>query len=156
MNTKAKTKNQTLIKQGSLEQLRSGELNRTHGYIVVAMAYFPRGLQKNLMDEYRTHLSPDRVLFHEWKELEGKIGHEEAFKQTDYEARFTLEPGAVESLRRLVDVSRKQDVYFICQCAVGQRCHREMIALYAQVKFRAEIAPLHNEYPVFKARLTIP
>lgn len=143
-----------MLKQGSLEQLRSGELTRAQGYIVVAMAFFPRGLKKNLMDEYRTHLAPDRELFREWKDLEETIGHEEAFKRTDYEARFTLEPGAIESLRRITDISRKQDVYFICQCALGERCHREILALIAQDKFKAEIAPLYNDYPTFKARLT--
>lgn len=142
-----------MLKQGSIGQLRSGELTRAHGYIVVAMAFYPRGLKKDLMDEYRAHLAPDRELFREWKEYEAEFGHEEAFKKSNYEARFTLAPDALESLRRLVDISRKKDVYLICQCEPGERCHREIVALIAQDKFKAEIAPLYNEYPTFKKRL---
>jgi len=142
-----------MLKQASVAQLRDGEISRAQGYMVVCMAFYPRGLKKELMDEYRTHLAPDRELFAEWKEYEKKFGHEEAFKKSNYEARFALPPDALESLRRLTDISRKQDVYLICQCQIGERCHREILALIARDKYRAEIAPLHNEYPVFEARL---
>jgi len=142
-----------MLKQGSVAQLRSGELNRSHGYIVVAMAFYPRGLKKELADEYRSHLAPDRALFREWKEAEASDGHDAAFVKTRYEERFVLAPDALESLRRLVDLSRGRDVYLICQCGLGERCHREMIALYARLKLNAEIAPLHNAYPVYEGRL---
>lgn len=143
-----------MLKQGSIAQLRAGELNRNMGYIVVCMAFYPRGLKKELTDEYRTHLAPHRELFREWKEFEEKFGHEAAFVKSSYEERFELPPDALESLRRLTDLSRSRDVYLLCQCTLGERCHREMLCLIAQHKFKAEIAPLYNEYPVFRARLT--
>lgn len=142
-----------MLKQGSISQLRTGELNRQNGYIVIAMAFYPRGLKKELADEYRSNLAPDRELFREWKEFEASHGHEAAFQKSSYEQRFQLPPDAWESLRRLTDVSRSKDVYLLCQCELGERCHREMVALAAQFKFKAEIAPLFNTYPVFESRL---
>jgi uncharacterized protein YeaO (DUF488 family) len=137
-----------MLKQGSVGQLRSGELTRAQGYIVVCMAFYPRGLKKDLLDEYRTHLAPDKELFKDWKNFEQQFGHDEAFKRSNYEARFTLNPEAMESLRRLTDKSRKQDVYLLCQCEPGQRCHREILLLIARDKLGADIGPVHNAYPV--------
>ena len=141
------------MKQASVGQLRRDEVGRQDGYVVVCMAFYPRGLKKDLMDEYRTHLAPEKSLFAEWKVAEGEVGHDEAFAKVDYEARFDLEPMAVESLRRLSDKVAKQDVYLVCQCEIGQRCHRELLLLYVREKFKTPIGPLHNEYPVFEARL---
>lgn len=142
-----------MLKQASISQIRSGEISRKLGYVVACMAFYPRGLKKELLDEYRAHLAPDRQLFSEWKEVEQKSGHDEAFFQTKYEERFTLAPDARESLRRLVDISKTRDVYLACQCEPGERCHREMLLLYAQSQFKAEIEPPHHSYPVFQKRI---
>lgn len=142
-----------MLKQASIGQIRSGEISRDDGYLVACMAFYPRGLKKELLDEYRTHLAPARTLFAEWKKYEQEFGHDEAFKKSNYEERFTLPPDARESLRRLVDISKTKDVYLACQCEPGARCHREMLLLYAQSQFNAAIEPPHHAYPIFQKRI---
>lgn len=142
-----------MLKQASISEIRSGKISRKDGYIVAGMCFYPRGLKKELLDEYRSNLAPDRMLFKDWQTAQEKSGHDEAFNIVHYEERFTLEPGALESLRRLTDISRKQDVYIACQCEPGERCHREIVLLIAQHKFGAEIGPILHEYPVFLKRL---
>lgn len=142
-----------MLKQASISEIRSGKISRKDGYLVAAMCFYPRGLKKELLDEYRAHLAPDRKLFKDWKEVEQKSGHEAAFTETSYEERFTLAPDALESLRRLTDISLTRDVYIACQCEPGERCHREIVLLVAEHKFGAKIAPIHHEYPVFLKRL---
>lgn len=142
-----------MLKQASIGEIRSGKLTRKDGYLVAGMAFYPRGLKKELLDEYRTNLAPDKQLFKEWQAAQEKVGHEAAFAAVHYEERFTLDPSGLESLRRLVDISRKQDVFIACQCGPGERCHREIVLLIAQAKFGADIAPLNNEYPEILKRL---
>lgn len=137
-----------MLKQGSVAELRSGEISRYRDYVVVCMAFYPRGVKKELIDEYRTHLAPDKDLIKDFKAAEEKAGHDEAFKITNYDARFRLLPEAVESLRRLTDKSRKQDVYLLCQCEAGARCHREILLLIAKERFGAEIGPVFHQYAV--------
>lgn len=142
-----------MLRQASLAQIRSGQLSRRQGYLVACMAYYPRGLAKDRLDEYRANLAPDRELLTEWKEIERRDGHEAAFKDSRYEERFTLEPDALESLRRLTDIAQKRDVYLTCQCEMGERCHREMLLLLARKKFAAEIGEVFNPYPQWLSRI---
>lgn len=142
-----------MLLQGSVGDLRSGKLSRKDGYIVVAMAFYPRGMEKTLRDEYQAALAPDRELFREWKGYEEKFGHDEAFVRSNYEARFKLDYEAMYKLRRIVERAANQDVYLVCQCAPGERCHREMLLLAAQKKLGAKTGPIHHAYPVFEARL---
>ncbi len=137
-----------MLKQGSVIDLRSGKLKKSDGYMVVCMAFYPRGLRKELLDEYRTHLAPDKNLIRDFKAAEEKFGHDDAFKVCDYDARFRLSAEALESLRRLSDKSRKQDVYLLCQCESEARCHREILLLIARDRFSAEIGPVFHEYAV--------
>jgi uncharacterized protein YeaO (DUF488 family) len=142
-----------MMKQASVAQLRSGELGRKNGYLVVCMAYYPRGLKKEFLDEYRSDLAPDRELFREWKEFEESSGHEEAFNKSNYEERFTLSEEALAHLKVLSEFSRRSDVYLFCQCALGERCHREILMLTAQKKFDAPIDKVFHDYPRYLKRL---
>ena len=142
-----------MFKQASVNEIRAGQIRRPEHYVAVCMAHYPRGLKKELMDEYRVNLAPDRQLFSEWKDFEEKFGHEEAFVRSNYENRFIISPQGFESLRRLLDVSHKKDVYLVCQCEVGERCHREMVLLAAQHVLAAKIGPIHKSYPDFESRL---
>lgn len=144
-----------MLKQASVSQVRSGELNKDQGYLSVTMRTYPRGLKKELIDEYRADLAPDLELFREFKELQASVGHEQAFEQVRYEDRFELGRRPLLHLEELVRISQKQDVYLICQCDVGQYCHREILMLMAQKKFGAEIAPIHHSYEKFLARLKV-
>src|SRR5687767_7745897 len=116
-----------MMKQGSVLQLRRRELLPSMGYIVIGMCFYPRGVSKEWRHEYRADLAPDRELFREWKNFEKTSGHDAAFRLTNYETRFTLKSEALVHLDCLCE--REEDVYLICQCQVGERCHREMLML---------------------------
>jgi hypothetical protein len=72
----AQWKSAGMLKKGCIDDLRSGELTRAAGHIVVAMCHYPRGLSKKLIDEYLKALAPDKKLlddFHAEREhLNGK------------------------------------------------------------------------------------
>jgi hypothetical protein len=41
----------------------------------------------------------------------------------------------------------------VCQCDLGQRCHRELLLLTAREAFGATVRRIHHDYPRFQARL---
>src|SRR4051812_7343595 len=127
-----------MLKQGTVTQLRKGELSRKDGFIAITMRFYPRGLKRELRDEYIRDLSPDTNLFKEFKKFQKTIGHEAAFKKVNYEKRFHLSFDGYEKLRQLSELSRRQDVYLICQCEIGQYCHREIMLLIAHHQFGAK------------------
>lgn len=135
-----------MIEQASVGQLRRGELTRRHGHIAITMRYYPRGLRKELRDEYLGSLAPDKALFKDFKRWQPR-GHDAAFQKARYDERFWLGEEALAHLARLAALSRKKTVYLICQCEVGERCHREMLMLLARRRFRARIGKIHNAYP---------
>lgn len=142
-----------MIKQASVKAIRDGEITRENGYVVIAMCFYPRGLRKDLRDEYRGDLAPDRQLFKEWKYFSNKFGHEEAFAKSDYERRFKLGEEARYHLRELAEKSQEKDIYLVCECKVGERCHRELIMLDAKRNFDAKIDKVHHDYPVYLERI---
>lgn len=142
-----------MLRQTSIPDIRQGKISRKDGYLVACMAFYPRGLSKTRIDEFRNNLAPDRELFADWKASEEKAGHEQAFVTSNYEDRFKISPEGKESLRRLVDLSRKQDVFLACQCEIGERCHREMLLLTAQAWFNADIGEIFKCYPRYMERL---
>jgi uncharacterized protein YeaO (DUF488 family) len=141
-----------MLKQASIAQLRSGEVYRGLGYISVTMRTYPRGLKKELIDEYRSDLAPTMELFKEFKKFQAEVGHEKAFQACHYEERFELGRRALMHLEELAKMSQTQDVYLLCQCGVGERCHREILLWLANTKFSAKVAEIHNSYPIFFAR----
>jgi uncharacterized protein YeaO (DUF488 family) len=136
-----------MLKQASVDQVRRGELTRKDGYLVITMRFYPRGLRKALRDEYRADLAPDPALFKDFKRWQLRLGHEAAFERSRYEKRFFLGERALETLERLAVRSRRRDVYLICQCEVGERCHREILLRIAQKRFGAKIGKVHHSYP---------
>lgn len=142
-----------MLKQASIKQIQSGEINRQKGYIVATMAFYPRGLKKELLDEYRSDLAPEKSLLKDFKHFQALVGHEEAFSKSHYEERFALSRRATEHLKELIKLSEKQDVFLACQCGFGERCHREILLLIAQKEFGAKTDPLFHSYPHFEARL---
>jgi uncharacterized protein YeaO (DUF488 family) len=143
-----------MLRQGSIHQLRTGAISREDAHIAVCMCFYPRNLPKTLRDEYRPELAPDRALFKEWQAAEKKVGHNEAFTKANYVQRFPLGEEALAELERLSKLSRKKKVYLLCQCAVGERCHRELLLLTAQALFGAKIGNVYHSYPGFEERLT--
>lgn len=47
-----------MLKQASVSQIRSGEITRDHGFVAITMRHYPRGLKKELRDEYLGGLAP--------------------------------------------------------------------------------------------------
>jgi uncharacterized protein YeaO (DUF488 family) len=142
-----------MIKQTTVAHIQRQHIPRENTHIVVAMCFYPRGLKKDLRDEYRRDLAPDVKLFKDWQKFEKEFGHELAFQKSDYENRFTLSPAAVEHLGVLCEISQKKDVYLVCQCRVSERCHREILMLTAQKLFGAKTSMIYHKYPDYERRL---
>jgi hypothetical protein len=117
------------------------------------MCYYPRGIKKEWRDDYRNDLAPDRKLFGQWKEFEKKSGHDQAFELSHYEERFHLSPVALFLLKKWSE--EKKTTYLVCQCHIGERCHREMLLLTAQKKYGAQIGRLYHSYPIYEKRIAL-
>lgn len=133
-----------MLEQASVSQIRSGEVSRADGRVVIAMRFHPRGLRRELRDEYRADLAPDKALFKDFKRFQGALGHDEAFAKADYYRRFALNEDGLAALERLSREPGK--VFLVCQCAVGERCHREILLLLAARRFGARIGRVYHDY----------
>jgi uncharacterized protein YeaO (DUF488 family) len=140
-----------MFKQGSVSQVRNQEIPREQSHIVITMCYYPRGVKKEWSDEFRNILAPSRELFKEWKDFEKSFGHDEAFKLSRYEERFELSRMALGYLQ--VYGESPKDTYFICQCEVGERCHREMLLLVVKNKLAGKVEKIFHDYPIFEKRI---
>jgi len=129
-------------------------VSRRDGLIVVAMRYYPRGLKKELRDEYRADLAPAADLLRDFNRHAAAAGHDAAFALARYEDRFELSEGARGRLRELAVMSRSRDVYLTCVCGMGQRCHREILLLLARTLHGARIDKVYHGYPRALERLT--
>jgi uncharacterized protein YeaO (DUF488 family) len=143
-----------MLRQTSLLEVRQAKIPRAHSHIVVTMRYYPRFLKKDLRDEYVCSLAPPKELLADFNRAKTKFGdHERAFKAVRYEKRFSLTEEGLEHLKRLVALSKKRDVYFVCICPLGECCHREMLLLLARQRYKARIGKVSHAYPVFARRL---
>jgi uncharacterized protein YeaO (DUF488 family) len=136
-----------MLKQASVRQIRKEEITKRDGFIAITMRFYPRGLRKELRDEYRGDLAPSKELFRDFKRYQLSDGHEQGFLKSNYEERFQLSSEAEAHLAELAKRSRMQDVFLVCQCAVGERCHREILLLLAKEKFGAKIDKVFHSYP---------
>lgn len=135
-----------MLKQATMTQIRSGELTRKNGHIVIVMRHYPRGLAKKFIDEYLSQLAPDLALFREFKKFEKLIGHNQAFKKIRYTERFVISDLGWNHLERLANLSQAKNVYFVCQCKMGDFCHREILMLWAHARFNAQIEAVFHQY----------
>jgi uncharacterized protein YeaO (DUF488 family) len=143
-----------MLRQASVSDLISGKIDRSRGYIAITMRRYPRFVHRELRDEYLSSMAPDRKLFEDWLSIKRKTGsHDAGFRGAHYEARFSLNDEGLEHLFRLTRLSRRRDVFLVCQCRVGQRCHREMLMILAKEYLKARVEGPYNEYPVFSKRL---
>jgi len=131
-----------------------GKVSRRDGYIVVVMRFYPRFIAKGKRDEYVPQLAPDEILFSEFKEEERRGGnHDAAFAQVRYAERFALSPAGLEELRRLAALSKDKNIYLICQCALDQCCHADLLILMARQWYGAFAMSPRYDYRLFKERL---
>lgn len=144
-----------MLRQASLSDVRDGTITRARGHLVLTMRQHPRGFERTLRDEYVSDLAPTPAMLKEFLAQKRKLGgdHNYAFHSVGYERRFALSSKGVEALRRLAELAKGKDVYFICQCEADQRCHRELLLLLARKWYRSETSALRFEYPIFDARI---
>ena len=144
-----------MLKKASVDDLKSGAITRATSYIVITMCHYPRGIRKELSDEYVKALAPDPGLLkdfqNEKKRREGS--HNAAFACVHYEQRFKLEPEGIAELRRLAGLSGERDVTFVCQCAADERCHRELLLILARQWYGAKTEIRRFSYPLFERRI---
>ncbi len=145
-----------MLNQASVREVRCQEIPRSHALLILTMCYYPRGVRKDWHDGFSSELAPDRELFQDWKQYEKSFGHDAAFELSRYEERFTLSESALKKLGGYAELSHEKEIYFVCQCFRGERCHREMLLLLAMVRFGAKIAPLFHSYPRFERRISQP
>ncbi len=136
-----------------MRQIRSGKLTREMGYIVLSMCFYPRGLKKELKDEFRNDLAPTPELLKDFKHWQALEGQEAGFKKSHYEERFALSRRAFDYFAWLCKSSLEKDVYLVCQCELGERCHREILLLIAKQEFNTETASVFHQYPIYLKRL---
>ncbi|HEX4925864.1 MAG TPA: DUF488 family protein, partial [Bdellovibrionales bacterium] len=111
----------------------SGKVTREDGHIVVVMRHYPRFLRREYRDEYVYALAPPRLLFEHFRLIKTEtLDHAYAFKTVKYENEFWLEPEGLAALKRLAKRSEREDVFLVCQCTVGEHCHRELLMLMAR------------------------
>lgn len=153
-----------MLKQASISDITSGKLTRApenttseegSPYLVVCMRHYPRFLEKNARDEYVHELSPDEKLLADFNEMKRKLGdHNAAFRVVRYEQRFCLSPEAMSELKRLTELARTRDVYLICLCGPGIRCHRDLLLMIARRTFGAEwVETPRLSYSAYEKRL---
>ena len=144
-----------MLKQASVESLRTGAVARKNGYIAVTMHHYPRGLKKDLRDEYISALAPSDKLLHDFLAHVKEHGedHNLAFEACHYEKRFGITAEGLAHLQRLIEMSKSKDVYLVCQCHDDERCHRELLLMMAKEWFGAKTAPLRFHYETFAHRL---
>jgi uncharacterized protein YeaO (DUF488 family) len=134
--------------------VQSGKLSREQAYLAVVMRFYPRFLKKEKVDEYIRALAPPKELFAEFKQKDRKLAnHNSAFYLVGYEARFDLGAEGRERLAQLSQLSRARDVVLICQCRDFDRCHCDLLLLWARHQHGAEVQGLIFDYPDFIARL---
>jgi uncharacterized protein YeaO (DUF488 family) len=143
-----------MLKRASISEIKNGTLTKKHGHLVVTMRMYPRFLSKSLVDDYKQSLSPQKDLFERYRDFKKQVGDQsEAFELAQYQQKFALSQIAMNELSELIELSKKQDVYMICQCEKNERCHVDLMLLIAKVKLAADIGKLPFSYTEFCANL---
>jgi uncharacterized protein YeaO (DUF488 family) len=148
-----------MLRQASVSDLINDRVSRGRNrYVVITMRRYPRFVNRAYRDEYVSEMSPDWPLFEDWLSAKRRHGdHNGAFEKSGFEERFSISEAGLEHLARLVDLSLKKDVYFVCSCKTGQRCHRELVLMIARKLFKnADVEKPLNSYPIFAKRLALP
>ena len=143
-----------MLKQASVSDLVSDRVSRETSYIVITMRRYPRFVNRLLRDEYLTCMSPDWPLFEDWLAAKRKFNdHDGAFAKAKFEERFDVNDEGLEHLARLCAMAADRDVYLVCQCHTGHRCHREFLLIMAKRLFKANVEKPRNAYPIFEKRM---
>lgn len=143
-----------MLKQASVSDLITDRVNREKGYLVITMRRYPRFVNRQLRDEYLNSMSPVPELHEDWLSAKRKYNdHNGAFARSKFEERFAISPEGLEHLARLSAMSHEKDVYLVCNCQVGYKCHRELVLMVAKKWFGADAERPRNSYPIFAERI---
>lgn len=144
-----------MLRQASVSDLIRDRVSREKAYIVITMRRYPRFVNKQLRDEYLSCMSPDWKLFEDWLSAKRRFkNHNGAFAKVKFEERFDVNEEGLEHLARICALAAEKDVYLVCQCQTGDRCHREFLLILAKRLFKANVEKPRNEYPIFEKRLS--
>ena len=145
-----------MLKQGTIQEVNDHVVEKRHGHLVITTRYYPRFFPRNLVDDYTCELAPTKSLLKEFKNLEKKLhDHNKAFAKMNYEKKFNLSEKAYQLLKHYSELSKKQDVYLLCYCKMGECCHRELLLLMAKKFFKIKIDKIFQPYKIFKKRLLV-
>lgn len=143
-----------MLTQTSVAEVKKGSIPRDTSHIVITMRYYPRFLRKEMRDEFVCDLAPTKDLLSKFNSAQKSLGnHNAAFAEVDYENTFNLPPSGYAHLRRLSELSHTKDVYFVCICAAGEMCHREMLMLLGKELYGAPIGEVFHKYPDIVKRM---
>jgi uncharacterized protein YeaO (DUF488 family) len=144
-----------VLKQGTVPDIKRGSLSRSDGYLAITMRFYPRFLRKELRDEFVADMAPRKELLKDFNAAAKRLGdHNQAFPEVDYENRFEMSAKGFAALQRLSDLSKTKDVYLICVCKMGDRCHREILMLIAHELYGTKIDKVFHDYPDVMRRLS--
>jgi uncharacterized protein YeaO (DUF488 family) len=143
-----------MLRRASVSDVERGKVSKEKSYLVVVMRFYPRFLKRPLVDEYSRTLAPPADLFTEFKATDRKLAnHNSAFYLVHYESRFDLSSEGRGKLSELAKLSQERDVTLICQCRDFDRCHSDLLLLWARKCFGARISGPIFDYPDFMKRL---
>lgn len=143
-----------MLRQASVSDLITDRVSREKAYIVITMRRYPRFVNRNLRDEYLSCMAPEWKLFENWLSAKRRFkDHDGAFGKVKFEERFDVDQEGLAHLARICELAKKQDVYLVCQCHLGSRCHREFLLILAKKVFKAKVEKPKNQYPVFEKRI---
>lgn len=143
-----------MLRQGTVSDLITRRVSRDDAYVVITMRRYPRFVSRQLRDEYLTCMSPEPRLFEDWLSAKRRHrDHDGAFARARFEERFDVNDEGLGHLARLCAMARRKDVYLVCQCHAGLRCHREFLLILARQLFHADAEKPKNKYPIFEKRI---
>lgn len=143
-----------MLKQASVSEIRNGKVTRRDGKIVLAMCHYPRGVAREMVDEYTRALAPTDKLLGMFLKLRDQLNdHNKAFAAARYEALFALDKKGMDILESLSNDARHNDVYLVCQCKDEEKCHRDLLLILAEECFSAKVCKRSFQYKSYAARV---
>lgn len=92
------------------------------GRRVLVTQYWPRGISRNLVDEYVRTLGPTRPLLHAFKSSE--------IDWPRFEAEYLEEMRKEDSrgeISRLAQLAKSETITLMCVCKDERQCHRSLL-----------------------------
>ncbi len=97
--------------------------SKNDGTRILVMRLYPRGIRRELVDEWRRELGTGLPLIKAWKA--GKITWPELAKR--YKAQIAGDPAAQASLKELKRRARSERLTLLCGCEDEKHCHRSLL-----------------------------